>query len=152
MVDGHRRHPIFGHSGSDRRSHTWALAPWGVRVVPLVLGLRIGFFRILIRNFFLCFFFSDIRPDDVTPSLWVVMGAAAISTNAGSVLVLTDSGISFLQSMRPFIEGVTPLIWAWGTWWIPLLALLGIWQHVVCRVPLSYTPTLFSPLFPLRIY
>jgi tellurite resistance protein TehA-like permease len=80
------------------------------------------------------------------------MGAAAISTNAGSVLVLTDSGISFLQSMRPFIEGVTPLIWAWGTWWIPLLALLGIWKHVVCRVPLTYTPTLWSLVFPLGMY
>jgi len=51
------------------------------------------------------------------------MGAAAISANAGSVLVLTDSGIPFLQSMRPFVDGVTPIIWAWATWWIPLLLL-----------------------------
>jgi len=63
------------------------------------------------------------------------MGAAAISANAGSVLVLTDSGIPFLQSMRPFVDGVTRIIWAWATWWIPLLLLFGIWKHIVCRVP-----------------
>jgi tellurite resistance protein TehA-like permease len=80
------------------------------------------------------------------------MGAAAISTNAGSVLVLTDSGIPFLQSMRPFVDGVTPIIWAWATWWIPLLLLFGIWKHIVCRVPLNHTPTLWSLGFPLGMY
>jgi len=79
------------------------------------------------------------------------MGAAAIR-NAGSVLVLTDSGISFLQSMRPFIEGMTPIICAWGTWWIPLLLLLGIWKHVVRRIPLTYTSALWSLVFPLGMY
>jgi tellurite resistance protein TehA-like permease len=121
-------------------------------LIHLLWGLGLALYGIYIAIFCYRIFFSDIRPDDVTPSLWVVMGAAAISTNAGSVLVLTDSGISFLQSMRPFIEGVTPLIWAWGTWWIPLLALLGIWKHVVCRVPLTYTPTLWSLVFPLGMY
>jgi tellurite resistance protein TehA-like permease len=121
-------------------------------LIHLLWGLGLALYGIYIAIFCYRIFFSDIRPDDVTPSLWVVMGAAAISTNAGSVLALTDSGISFLQSMRPFIEGVTPLIWAWGTWWIPLLALLGIWKHVVCRVPLTYTPTLWSLVFPLGMY
>jgi hypothetical protein len=32
--------------------------------------------------------------------LWVVMGAAAIAANAGSTLILTESGMSFLHSMR----------------------------------------------------
>jgi tellurite resistance protein TehA-like permease len=121
-------------------------------LIHLLWGLGLALYGIYIAIFCYRIFFSDIRPDDVTPSLWVVMGAAAISTNAGSVLALTDSGISFLQSMRPFIEGVTPLIWAWGTWWIPLLALLGIWKHIVCRVPLAYTPTLWSLVFPLGMY
>jgi tellurite resistance protein TehA-like permease len=128
------------------------LRPGVFVLIHLLWGLGLALYGIYIAIFCYRIFFSDIRPDDVTPSLWVVMGAAAISTNAGSVLVLTDSGISFLQSMRPFIEGVTPLIWAWGTWWIPLLALLGIWKHVVCRVPLTYTPTLWSLVFPLGMY
>jgi tellurite resistance protein TehA-like permease len=128
------------------------LRPGVFVLIHVLWGLGLALYGIYIAIFCYRIFFSDIRPDDVTPSLWVVMGAAAISTNAGSVLVLTDTRISFLQSMRPFIEGVTPLIWAWGTWWIPLLALLGIWKHVVCRVPLTYTPTLWSLVFPLGMY
>jgi tellurite resistance protein TehA-like permease len=80
------------------------------------------------------------------------MGAAAISTNAGSTLILTDSGLAFLTSMRPFIDGVTLMIWAWATWWIPLLVIFGVWKHGVHRVPLTYTPLLWSMVFPLGMY
>jgi tellurite resistance protein TehA-like permease len=93
-----------------------------------------------------------VKPDDITPLLWVVMGAAAISTNAGSALILTGSGMPFLQSMRPFIDGVTLIMWIWATWWIPLLLLFGIWKHGVCRVPLTYTPMFWSLVFPLGMY
>jgi hypothetical protein len=67
------------------------------------------------------------------------MGAAAISTNAGSVLIATDSAMPFLNAMRPFIDGVTLTMWAWATWWIPLLLFLGVWKHGVRRVPPSPT-------------
>ena len=80
------------------------------------------------------------------------MGAAAISANAGSTLILTESGMPFLNSMRPFIDGVTLIMWAWATWWIPLLLLFGIWKHGVCRVPLTYTPMFWSLVFPLGMY
>jgi tellurite resistance protein TehA-like permease len=43
-------------------------------------------------------------------------------------------------------------MWAWATWWIPLLLLFGIWKHGVCRKPLTYTPTLWSLVFPLGMY
>jgi tellurite resistance protein TehA-like permease len=80
------------------------------------------------------------------------MGAAAISANAGSDLLLTHSEIPSLQSMRPFIDGMTLIIWGWATWWIPLLLLFGIWKHIICRVPLNYTPAFWSPVFPLDMY
>jgi tellurite resistance protein TehA-like permease len=54
--------------------------------------------------------------------------------------------------MRPFIDGVTLIMWAWATWWIPLLLLFGIWKHGVWRVPLAYTPMLWSLVFPLGMY
>jgi len=43
-------------------------------------------------------------------------------------------------------------MWAWASWWIPLLVLFGIWKHGVCRVPMSYTPLLWSLVFPLGMY
>lgn len=97
-------------------------------------------------------FFVELKPDDVKPQLWVVMGAAAISTNAGSTLVTSNGGTAFLLSIRPFIDGVTLAMWAWATWWIPLLLLLGIWKHGVHRVPVRYNTLLWSMVFPLGMY
>lgn len=97
-------------------------------------------------------FFSALEPDDVAPPLWVVMGAAAISVNAGSLLVAGSGGTPFLHAMQPFLDGVTLAMCAWATWWIPLLLLLGVWKHLVRRVPIDYTPMLWSIVFPLGMY
>jgi tellurite resistance protein TehA-like permease len=120
--------------------------------IHMLWGIGLAFYGIFIVLFAHRIFFLEFEPADITPLLWVVMGAAAISTNAGSTLILTDSGLPFLQLMRPFIDGVTLIIWAWGTWWIPLLLLFGIWKHGVCRVPITYTPMLWSLVFPLGMY
>jgi tellurite resistance protein TehA-like permease len=121
-------------------------------LVHILWGVGLGLYGIFIALFAHRIFFADVEPDDITPLLWVVMGAAAISANAGSTLILTDSGLPFLNAMRPFIDGVTLIVWAWATWWIPLLVLLGIWKHGIRRVPLTYTPTLWSLVFPLGMY
>lgn len=128
------------------------LGPSVLVLIHLFWGLGLALYGIFIALFAHRIFFFDIKPEDITPSLWVVMGAAAISANAGSALLLTDSEIPSLQSMRPFIEGMTPIIWAWATWWIPLLLSFGIWKHVVRRVPLNYTPAFWSLVFPLGMY
>lgn len=129
-----------------------ALGPSVFLLIHLFWGLGLALYGVFIVIFSYRIFFFAITPHDVTPSWWVVMGAAAISANAGSILVLTDSEIPSLQSMRPIIEGTTPIIWAWATWWIPLLLSFGIWKHIVCRVPLNYTPALWSLVFPLGMY
>jgi tellurite resistance protein TehA-like permease len=121
-------------------------------LIHMLWGVGLGLYAIFITLFAYRIFFFDIGPDDITPLLWVVMGAAAISTNAGSTLILTDSGMEFLIAMRPFIDGVTLIMWAWATWWIPLLLLFGIWKHGVCGVPITYTPMLWSLVFPLGMY
>ena len=121
-------------------------------LIHMLWGVGLGLYGIFIALFAYRLFFFDVGPDDITALLWVVMGAAAISTNAGSVLIATDSGMPFLNAMRPFIDGVTLMMWAWATWWIPLLVFLGIWKHGVLRVPLVYTPILWSLVFPLGMY
>ena len=121
-------------------------------LIHMLWGIGLGLYGIFITLFAYRIFFFDVEPDDITPLLWVVMGAAAITTNAGSVLILTDTGIAFLNSMRPFIDGVTLIMWAWATWWIPLLVLFGIWKHGVRRAPITYTPMLWSLVFPLGMY
>ncbi len=129
-----------------------AFGPAVFVLIHMLWGVGLGLYGIFITLFSYRIFFFEFEPDDIGPLLWVVMGAAAISTNAGSTLILTESGMPFLHSMRPFIDGVTLIMWAWGTWWIPLLLLFGIWKHGVCRVPLAYTPTFWSLVFPLGMY
>lgn len=123
-------------------------------LIHMLWGIGLALYGIFIVLFAHRIFFLEFDPEDITPLLWVVMGAAAISTNAGSTLILSQSQstLPFLQSMRPFIDGVTLIMWAWATWWIPLLLLFGIWKHGVYRVPITYTPMLWSLVFPLGMY
>jgi tellurite resistance protein TehA-like permease len=121
-------------------------------IIHMLWGVGLALYAIFITLFAYRIFFFDFGTDDITPLLWVIMGAAAISTNAGSTLVLYDSGLPFLQNVRPFIDGVTLVMWAWATWWIPLLVLFGIWKHGVRRIPLTYTPLLWALVFPLGMY
>lgn len=129
-----------------------AAGPTVFVLIHMLWGVGLVLYGIFVTLFASRIFFLDFEPEDITPLLWVVMGAAAISTNAGSTLILTDTGLDFLHSMRSFIDGVTLILWAWATWWIPLLILLGIWKHGVCRIPITYTPTLWSLVFPLGMY
>jgi len=129
-----------------------SLGPTVFVLIHMLWGVGLGLYAIFIVLFAHRIFFIDVAPDDITPLLWVVMGAAAIATNAGSTLILSDTHMPFLHSMRPFIDGITLILWAWATWWIPLLVLFGIWKHGVCRVPLAYTPMLWSLVFPLGMY
>jgi tellurite resistance protein TehA-like permease len=118
----------------------------------MLWGVGLALYGIFIALFAQRIFFFDIEPDDITPLLWVVMGAAAIATNAGSTLILARDDMAFLQAMRPLVDGVTLVMWAWATWWVPMLVLLGVWKHVVRRVPLKYSPMLWSLVFPLGMY
>ena len=138
--------------GAQVAPETGALAPSVFVLIHMLWGIGLGLYAIFVTLFSYRIFFFDVGPDDITPLLWVVMGAAAISTNAGSTLILIDSGMDFLQAMRPFMDGVTLIMWAWATWWIPLLILFGVWKHGVCRVPIGYSPMLWSLVFPLGMY
>ena len=96
--------------------------------------------------------FFRLAPGDLTPPYWINMGAMAISTLAGSLLIVNAPEAPFLQSMLPFLKGFTILYWATGTWWIPMLLLLGIWRYIYKRFPLTYSPLYWGAVFPLGMY
>ena len=120
--------------------------------VHMLWGLGLVFYGIFVTLFCYRIFFLTLKPQDVSPLLWVVMGAAAISANAGTSLITEDPLLPFLIAQRPFIDGVTMLLWAWGTWWIPMLLLFGFWKYVISALPLEYERVLWSFVFPLGIY
>lgn len=121
-------------------------------LLHVLWGVGLGLYAVYVTLFAYRIFFFEVVPDELSPVLWVVMGAAAITVNAGAVLAVTDSGMPFLLGLRPVIEAVTLCLWGWATWWIPLLVLLGFWKHGPRRVPLAYTPMLWGLVFPLGMY
>lgn len=97
------------------------------------------------------FMFFKIGADEMGPPYWINMGAVAITTLAGDNLLLKGTA-PFLTDLIPFIKGFTLFFWAAGTWWIPLLFLLGAWRHIYKRYPLTYHPVYWGLVFPMGMY
>jgi tellurite resistance protein TehA-like permease len=96
--------------------------------------------------------FFPFSPGDLSPPYWINMGAMAISTLAGSLLIINAPDAPFLLSLLPFLKGFTVFYWATGTWWIPMLVILALWRHVYRRFPLKYDPLYWGAVFPLGMY
>ena len=106
----------------------------------------------MISLIFYRYAFFAMAPSDLTPPYWINMGAVAISTLAGTSLMLNTSNWPFLQGMFPFLQGFTLFFWATGTWWIPMLVILGVWRHFYKGFKLTYDPLYWGAVFPLGMY
>jgi len=93
-----------------------------------------------------------MTPAALGPPYWILMGATAITVLAGAKILDLPAALPVVAATRGFVEGFSFALWAFGTWWIPLLIVLGLWRHVRRRWPLSYEPTLWSVVFPLGMY
>ena len=115
-----------------------------------LLGCMI--YLILITLIFYRFTFVNLTTVTLTPPYWINMGAVAITTLAGARLIIATPTWSLLGEILPFLKGFTLFFWAAGTWWIPLLFILGIWRHLHKHFPLSYDPLYWGMVFPLGMY
>jgi len=106
----------------------------------------------MIALIFYRYSFYPFSPADLTPPYWINMGAMAISTLAGSLLILNAPDAPYLHSLEPFLKGFTVFFWATGSWWIPMLLVLGVWRHIIKRFPLRYDPLYWGLVFPLGMY
>ena len=143
---------------------TESIAVLGVSVAPHIdttvilfvslLAYLIGamLYIVVIGLIFYRWTFFAMDPDQATPPYWINMGALAITTLAGSNLLLASPQWTLLKELVPFLKGMTLLFWAFATWWIPLLVIMGVWRHVVMRVPLQYDPQFWALVFPLGMY
>lgn len=159
---------------ADGISGAWLLAvvaTQSVAVLSAQLALSLGSYKI-VANFFalamwlwggmlyiwmisLIFYrytFFKFSPGDLTPPYWINMGAMAISTLTGAVLIVNTPHAPFLLSMLPFLKGFTVFFWATGTWWIPMLVILALWRHGYKKFPLRYDPLYWGAVFPLGMY
>jgi tellurite resistance protein TehA-like permease len=106
----------------------------------------------IIALIFYRYAFFPMSPSDLAPPYWINMGAAAISTLAGTMLVAAIPHSPVLEQIAPFVRGLTLMWWATATWWIPMLVILGVWRHYVRRFPLRYDPLYWGAVFPLGMY
>ena len=109
-------------------------------------------YLLLIALIFYRFTFVNLTSATLTPPYWINMGAVAITTLAGARLILAAPEFSLLGELAPFLKGFTLFFWAAGTWWIPLLFILGFWRHLFKRFPLRYDPQYWGMVFPLGMY
>ena len=114
--------------------------------------LGIVLYLIVMTLVFLRWTFQPVDPSDMQPPSWIAMGAVAITCLAGSNLLGAVADAPSVAAMAPFVEGMVVLAWATATFWIPLMVVIGVWRHLVHRVPLVYHPSLWAMVFPLGMY
>lgn len=106
----------------------------------------------MISLIFYRYLFFDFRPEDLMPPYWINMGAVAISTLAGALLVTTIPQSPALAPLAPFLKGITLTFWATATWWLPMLLILGVWRHGIKKFRFRYDPLYWGLVFPLGMY
>jgi hypothetical protein len=116
--------------------------------LALVLWLGGGALYLwLMTLIFFRFTFLPMAPEDLTPPDWI-----AISTLAGAELLEHAALSPVVGSLVSFIEGLTLFFWAIGSWWIPMLVVLGVWRHLIRGVAFAYDPLYWGGVFPLGMY
>ena len=132
-----------------------AAEPWRLQLnfVSLSMWLLGGMLYIwMIALIFYRYTFLRFSPADLSPAYWINMGAMAISTLSGALLIGNARDAPLIATLLPFVKGFTLLYWTTGTWWIPLLVILAFWRYVVRRFPLRFDPLYWAAVFPLGMY
>ncbi|MEV5843758.1 DUF488 family protein [Streptomyces sp. NPDC051985] len=118
-----------------------AVVCWGVGLMQYLLTAAIVLARLLAR---------PVRPEGLMTSVWIFMGAAAITVLAGVRLAALPPGSTPLS--RAVVVGPSVVLWSFSSWLIPLLLLLGLWRHAVRGVPLRYELGWWNLVFPIGMY
>lgn len=115
--------------------------------------LGIVLYLIVMTMVFLRWTFQPLDPTEADPPAWIAAGAVAITVLAGSnILLAADRAPERIARLTPFLEGLVVMSWATATFWFPLMIAIGIWRHLVRRVPLRYHPSYWAMVFPLGMY
>ena len=122
-------------------------------LLALVMLLLGGFlYLMVILMIFRYFMTGPVTPESFSADYWITMGACAITTLAGSLVLQSAHLDPVLTRLAPFVEGYTLFFWTTGSFWVPLLLVGGVWRHLLRRFPLTYEPRYWSLVFPLGMY
>jgi hypothetical protein len=119
-----------------------AVCAWSVGALLYVILITIIFARLLL---------FDVAAADLEPSYWIAMGATAITVLAGA-RILNLHGSPLVAHGAATVQGVSLMLWAFGSWMLPFLVAVGLWRHIGHRLPITYDVALWSVVFPLGMY
>ncbi|GAA4363971.1 tellurite resistance/C4-dicarboxylate transporter family protein [Paeniglutamicibacter cryotolerans] len=117
-----------------------ATGMWGVGVMLYLIIATLVTLRMLTR---------PNKPENLSPTYWIFMGATAITVLAGAKVLAMPADFAASISTDGFVAGASYVLWSVGMWWIPLLLVFGFWRHAVRRYPLRYETSLWAIVFPL---
>ena len=112
-----------------------AIVLWGTGIV-LYLLLASALLSRLLRN---------SGDGHAAPTVWIVMGATAVSALAATRIANIES----LHPLVPFLDGTAMMLWGFGSLSIPYLLLLGVRRYFIHRDPVRFEVGLWSVVFPL---
>ncbi|HLI58523.1 MAG TPA: tellurite resistance/C4-dicarboxylate transporter family protein [Solirubrobacteraceae bacterium] len=131
------------HPALTRAMAALAVALWAIGVV-LYLMLAVVVTLHLLE--------LDHAPHALSPTYWIYMGATAISVLAAARILQFPASLPVIAATRDVVSGLGFLLWAFGSWWMPLLLGFAIGRHVILHEHLRYEPAWWSMVFPLGMY
>lgn len=119
-----------------------AVISWSIGIVLYVATAVLVLMRLIML---------PVGPQDIDPPYWILMGLSALVVVAGTHIIdMADTPL--VDDVRGLVAGLVVLFWCVAAWLLPVMVVLGVWRHGVCRVPLRYTPALWSIVFPLGMF
>jgi tellurite resistance protein TehA-like permease len=140
-IDASTLFPVW--PSQSRLLATAAVALWGIGLVLYLL---------LVSAIWQRWLTVVMTPATLSPPYWILMGATGIIVLAGSGILTLPGSLPAVSAIAGFVKGTCLVFWSFGTWWIPLLIVLGFWRHVLRQWPLRYEPALWAVVFPIGMY
>jgi tellurite resistance protein TehA-like permease len=109
-------------------------------LAPVAVGLwSVGLvlYLLLVTLILLRWLTVPVTPQTLGPPYWILMGATAIIVLAGARILQLPAALAVVKASAGFVEGFSFTLWAFGTWWIPLLVVLGFWRYIRRHWPLG---------------
>jgi tellurite resistance protein TehA-like permease len=128
------------------------LAPSAIPVAVALWGIGVILYLMLAGLITVHLLELPVAPHTFSPTYWIYMGATAIGVLAAARILALPSSAPVVAATREVVSGLGFLLWAFGTWWIPLLLGFSVWRHGLFRRHLHYEAAWWSVVFPLGMY
>jgi tellurite resistance protein TehA-like permease len=120
-----------------------ATVAWGLGMVFYLAVTALIAWRVLAK---------PVRPDEVTPDSWILMGALAITALAGEHILTAARTLRAPAGLTYWTGPLTHGAWVLASLWIPVLLYAQLWRTDQVPGSLRYRSAWWAAVFPLGMY